>query len=50
LATIRSSSSNGSLSTSTNERLKNTVVEPFSFEVRDKQLQQRREIKIKKAL
>lgn len=46
--TASRSSSNGSLTSSTTERLKNTVVEPFSFEDRDKMLQRKREIKIKK--
>ena len=43
-------SSYGSLTSAsaTGERLKNTVVEPFSFEDRDKMLQRRKEIKIKK--
>ena len=28
--------------------MKNTVIEPFSFETRDKQMQRKRELKIKK--
>lgn len=43
------SSSNGSL-TSTGERLKSTVVEPFSFEDRDKLLQRRKEKKFEKVV
>ena len=43
------SSSNGSL-TSTGERLRSTVVEPFSFEDRDKLLQRRKEKKIEKVM
>ncbi|EFX86820.1 hypothetical protein DAPPUDRAFT_312758 [Daphnia pulex] len=43
------SSSNGSL-TSTGERLKSTVVEPFSFEDRDKLLQRKKEKKIEKVV
>jgi len=52
VASVVSNTSSGSItSTSTaNDRLKNTVIAPFSFELRDKGLMQRREVQIKKVM
>lgn len=45
-----SNTSSGSMTSNSTatDRLKNTVIEPFSFELRDKALMQRREVQIKK--
>jgi hypothetical protein len=48
MGSAKSNSSTGSLNTAGGERMKNTVMEPFSFETRDKQMQRKRELKIKK--
>ena len=47
-----SNTSSGSITSNSTatDRLKNTVIEPFSFELRDKALMQRREVQIKKVL
>jgi len=52
MSSIVSNTSSTSLSsmTTTTERLRNTVIAPFSFEVRDKSLGQRRENQLKKTI
>lgn len=50
MGSARSNSSKESLvsSSTVSDRPKATIVEPFSFETRDRQLQERRQIKIQK--